>query len=199
MKGYVDVEDLALYMGTTFSDGQAVIAALALSAAEVWLDHTTRHAWMEAGPRAEVIFPTRLPWFRVTRPPVVAFLEVSMLLSPGVPVVPLVENVGYYVRSLPDGLLHVPIATHVYALNVEYTPTIARPPDEIVLATSVLAAANLKMSPTFMDDVDPTIVQRYVVGGELEVEFRKNLMTGSVAGQQALSYLEPWTKGYSVI
>jgi hypothetical protein len=201
LKGYTDVFMLADYMGVEFTFAQAQIALLAIGAAENWIDLNTRHAWLEPAQITEVIYPTRRPWVRVAKPPILSIDEVATAWYPGQTDLWVVDATCglYVVRSLRDGLIWMPLSMDVYSLRVKYTPTAGAPPDEVKLATNVLAAATLRMSPAFMDDVDPTLVQRYSVGGELEVEFRRDIATNVVAAQQALSYLGNWTKEYSVV
>lgn len=201
-KGYASVDDLAAYMGMSFTAAQELIADLSIGTAEGWIDRATRHAWLEDSPITETIYPSGVSYSRVAKPPVESFDSVSVVWGAGGTAVVLDGTCGQYtVRSLRDGILLLPFGIqHAYAINVVYTPTGEPPPDEVTLATLVLAASNLRLSPTFTDDVDPTVVQRYVVGGELEVEFRKNLSAGgNVATAQALFYLDAWVKGYAVI
>lgn len=200
MKGYTSANDVAAYMGLTFSVAQAALAALAIGAAESWIDHNTRHAWLEAGPIVETIKIARTSLLTVAKPPVKEFTQVSAVWWPGAEATVLDATTGmWFVRNLRDGIIWAPFAFGAYELTVTYVPNDDAVPDEVKLATNVMAAAALRMIPSFNDDVDPTIVQRYVVGGELEVEFRKVITTNVTAGQQALTYLDMWVKGYSVI
>lgn len=202
-KGYTTTDDLAIYMGASFTTAQEMIAGLAIGAAETWIDNATRHAWLETGPITEALGLSRQSTVQVSKPPVKTFDAVSISWSPGVsvPVQTLDPTCGqYYVRSMRDGVLWLPYGAGAYGIGVTYTPNDDDVPNEVTLAALVLASSNLRMMPAFNDDADPTVIQRYMVGGELEVEFRKNLTSGAGASiQQALTYLDTWVKGYTVV
>lgn len=200
-KGYAAVEDVATYMDMTFSAAQELIADVAIGTVEAWIDHNSRHAWLEEGPIVEETFlTTRSNLVRVAKPPVKTFDALSVTWWPGGEQSPLTTATqGYYVRSLRDGVLWLPWANSAYSLSVTYTPNDDDVPDEVALATLVLVASMLRMAPSFNDGVDPTTVQRYVVGGELTVEFRKNLLLSNSAMVQALSYMSSWVKDYVVV
>lgn len=199
-KGYATVADVAAFMGATFSVAQQTIAGLAITAAEKWLDETIRHAWLETGPITEDVLVARSNILRVSKPPIKTLTSVSGIGWPGAtPFV--IDNTChiYTIHSLRDGEVRVAGAQGLYAVQFVYEPNDDDVPDEVRLATMTLAAASLRMAPTLNDAVDPTLVQSYVVGGELEVVFRKNILTSGAAAQQALGYLDSWTKGYVVI
>lgn len=200
MKGYITTNELADFMGMSFNTAQATIAGLSIGAAEEWIDNTIKHAWKEIGPITEDVLIGRTTLLRVSKPPVKAITSVSAIWWPDhLPVLLQPDCGAYHVRSLRDGVIWVPRAAGFYAARFVYVPNDDPVPDDVRLATMALAGANLRMTPVFMDDVDPTIVQSYVVGGELEVVFRKNILTTGAAAQQALSYLEAWTKGYTFV
>lgn len=200
-KGYTDTATLATYMDMEFSASQELIADVAIGTAEAWIDHNSRHAWLEEGPIVEETFlTTRTNLVHVTKPPVKSFDAVTVTWWPGGETTPLpAETFGYYVRSLRDGTLWVPWVNQAYSMSTTYTPNDDDVPDEVGLATLVLAASILRMAPSFNDGVDPTVVQRYVVGGELTVEFRKNLLLSNSAMMQALSYMSNWVKDYVIV
>lgn len=201
-KGYTDTDRVAAMMGASFSADQTLIANLAIGAAEAWIDHNIKHAWLEP-PDAQIteeIVLTRTSLVRVQKPPVLSFDTVSVVWWPGIAAAEMPPNVGaYFVRSMRDGVLWVPWASGAYSIVAVYTPNDDPVPDEVQLAAATLAAATLRMIPVFNDDVDPTLVQRYSVGGELEVEFRKTINTAGVATQQALTYMDSWVKGYAIV
>lgn len=201
MKGYASINELAAFMNVSFSTSQQTIAGLALGAAEQWLDAAIKHAWLETGPVTEDVLIGRTSLLRVTKPPVKAFTTVSVIWWPsGTPTAPLDGTCGqFHVRSLRDGVVWVPYVAGAYAVRFVYEPNDDSVPDEIKLAVMALASSNLRTLPLFNDDVDPMLVERYVVGGELEVQFRKNILTTGGAAQQALSYVEQWTKGFVLI
>lgn len=200
MKGYTSTDDLASFMGASFTTAQQQIAALAIGTAETWLDTTIRHAWLETGPITEDVLIARSSLLRVAKPPVMEFTTVHAIGWPGSEPYLLDPVAGQYnVRSLRDGIVWVPGSAYNYAMRFVYVPNTDPVPDEVVLATLSLAAASLRMVSIFNDDIDPALVQRYVIGGELEIEFRKNIPTTGVAAQQVLGYLEAWTKGYVVV
>lgn len=201
MKGYASVADLADFMGISFSSTQQVIAGLALGAAEQWLDATIKHAWMEAGPITEDIVVSHTNIIRLSKPPIDSLTSLGIAWGPNAPSTLLDSTYAqFYVRSLRDGVIWLaPAFTHVFSAQAIYVPNADPVPDEVSLATLTLAAGNLRVMSIFNDDVDPTLVQRYSVGGELEVEFRKTMLTSGMAAQQALSMLEAWTKGYAVV
>lgn len=203
MKGYTNTNALAVYMGASFTASQELIADLAIGAAEAWIDNNIRHAWLEIGPITETVYMGKGGLVQVRKPPVKTFDTVSVTWWPGNPQMaqPLDGTCGQYtVRSLRDGVLWLPYSAGAHSVQIVYTPNDDPVPDVATLATLALASANLRMMPAFNDDADPTVVQRYMVGGELEVEFRKNLMAGAnVSTQQALSYLDEWVKGHVVV
>lgn len=207
MKGYSSAVSLAAYMGMTFTTAQATIAGIALGAAEVWIDNETRHAWLEATPIVESQRPSKVGQIRLNKPPVKSIEKVSVRWWPGQTLVEASlagvasEGCGgyYYVQSLRDGVLTVYWAAGAFEIVVEYTPNTDAVPDEIILSTNVIAASFLRNAPTFNGDIDPTMIQRYVIGGELEVEFRKNLASSAGAIAQAYFYLANWIKGYTVV
>lgn len=200
MKGYTNPVDVAAYMGASFSAAQTQLATLAIGAAESWIDNNIKHAWLEQGPITETVRVARSTVLRVAKPPVKAFTTVSGVLWPGATPFLLTPDCGaWYVRSLRDGQIWVPWLNGGYEAVVVYEPTDDPPPDEVILATNIIAAAALRMIPVFNDDVDPTLVQSYIVGGELEVVFRKNVNTSGTAAQQAFMALDAWTKGYAVL
>lgn len=200
MKGYASVNELAAFMNTSFSASQQTIAGLALGAAEQWLDAAIKHAWLETGPVTDDVLIGRTSLLRVTKPPVKAFTTVSAIWWPGSAPSPLDGTCGaFHIRSLRDGVVWVPGVASAYAIRFVYEPNDDSVPDEIKLAVMAFASSNLRTLPLFNDDVDPMLVERYVVGGELEVQFRKNIITTGAAAQQALSYVEQWTKGFVLI
>jgi hypothetical protein len=202
VKGYASLGNVATYMGTTFTSDQEPIVVAAVGAAEAWIDAEIQHAWLEQGPITETFEMVRDRYIQVSKPPVATFDSIEAVLSPGGTALPLVVDLGYVVSDLRDGKLLLPVMNTIgllYRLTVEYTPTTADVPDNVMLATIVLTASNLRTMPALMDGADPSIIQSYVVGGELEVTFRRNLQEGIVAPQQVLSYLAPWRKDHVVV
>jgi hypothetical protein len=200
-KGYTSDTDLETYMDMSFTAGQALIAEMALTTAEEWIDHNCRHAWLEPDPLVETIYPTtRTSIVYLKKPPIKTLDRVAAVWWPGA----TAQNIdaaayGFIVRSMRDGMIWIPYANQAYSLQFEYTPNDDPCPAEVSLATLLLAASMLRMSPTFNDGADPTLIQKYVVGGELSVEFRKNLLTSNAAAIQAMGYLANWTRDYVVV
>lgn len=207
-KGYTNLTTLATYMGMTFTALQMPIADLAIGAAEHWIDNEIRHAWLEPDPIIESRPISKIGQVRLLKPPIKTIEKVSARWVPGGTLMEAVlagetgvSSAGYYyVQSLRDGLFIAPAAIGAFEIVIEYTPNDdTTAPDEVALAANVLAAASLRTAPTFNGDIDPTMVQRYMVGGELEVEFRKGLIGNAGALIQARSYLDTWLRGYTVV
>lgn len=209
MKGYTNLTALATYMGMTFTPGQMLIAELAIGAAERWIDNEIRHAWLEPTPVVESRSVSRIGQVRLLKPPIKTIEKVSVRWGPGDTLVEVAlagsvsaEGCGgyYYVQSLRDGVLMVPRGGSAFEAVVEYTPNDdTAAPDEVALAANALAAASLRTAPTFNGDIDPTMVQRYMIGGELEVEFRKGIIGNAGALVQVRFYLDNWLRGYTVV
>lgn len=200
-KGYATPDDVAAFLNNTLSPAQEALCDMAIEAAEGQIDYVTRHAWLETGPIQETLVQPVGIRIQLAKPPLITVDEVSYVSWPGATSYPITEACGgWYLQSAKDGILIVPFAHHSYSVTVEYTPNTDPVPADIHLATIVQAASHMQTMPAMQDGVDPTLVQRYVVGGELEVEFRKSLPSpGSQLVGPAMAYLSRWVKGYSVV
>lgn len=197
-KGYATTGQVAAFMGIVFTPAQELVCEAAIGVAESWIDNEIEHAWLETGPITEDIYNPQGVYIHLRKAPIVSVTSID-IFAPLCSSISLIADSNYFVQSLRDGRIYSPYTRGVYKMTVVYVPNADTVPDEIMLATMALAAGNMRMAPAFLDGVDPSLVQRYNVGGELEVEFRKNLIMGGVVPQQVLNYLDSWRKNYAVI
>jgi len=199
-KGYTTAATVETYMGVTFSVAQAALCDQAIEAAENWIDREIGHAWLETGPITDTLRNPQSPFLRLTKPPIVSVTSLTVKTDPACAAYTLTEDTNFYVHSLRDGLIWSPYTWHAYEITVVYVPNTDDVPSEVQLATMALAANSMRLMPGLFDGADPSVVQRYQVGGELEVEFRKSLQAGAgVVPQQVLTHLDNWLKGYSIV
>lgn len=199
-KGYTSAADVAAFMGVTFTAAQESLAELMIGAAEAWIDDAIKHAWLETGPITEVFYSPQKPYLRVAKPPIVSVTSLSYLSYPGcLTPYTFTADQDYFVQDLAEGIIYSPYTERVYSATIVYVPNTDPVPDEVMGAAQMLAASYMRMAPTLLDGVDPNIIQRYQVGGELEVEFRKNLLVGGVVPQTVLTLLDKWLKNYVVV
>lgn len=202
-KGYTNVGEVATFMGKEFDPIQAGLVELSIEAAETRIDNAIRHAWLEEGPIIETVQQPQGLYITLSKPPIISVEGISIINWVGADPVALDADCGgWHIQNHRDGKLIVPFAHHVFALIATYTPNTDPVPADIHMAAMALAAFNMRLMPAMLDGVDPSVIQRYVVGGELEVEFRKSLVSsvgadGLPAGVS--QYLDRWLKNYSVI
>jgi hypothetical protein len=200
-KGYISVDDLAAFMGKEFTVAQEALANLVIEASEAWVDGYTKHAWLETSPATDVLYNPQTPYLWLVKSPIASVTSIEASNpSASCATSPLVEGQNFFVESLRDGRIYSPYTQRVYKVTVVYVPGSGDVPAEVQMAMLTLASSNMRMTPGMSGGVDPSIVQRYNVGGELEVEFRKSWMVGGmVVPQQVLSYLSGWVRDYVVV
>lgn len=199
MKGYAEVEEVAAYMGIDFNDNQTTLCEILLGAAEQWIDEATGYAWLETAAVTKTFHNMQTPFIKVPAP-IASITGITWSTYVGLEVPVALDTHQYRMFDAAKGLIYSPYTAGVYQVSVTYEPVYTVPPDGVHMATIVLAAHGLRLSPSLLDGVDPSLVQRYVVGGELTVEFRKSLnVGGGTVPQQVLDFLDPWLKGYTVV
>lgn len=195
-KGYCTPAQVATYLGVVFKTAQAALCEFAIGAAEQWVDNEIEHAWLEANPVTETIYNPQGVYIFLKKAPIVSVSAISVS-APMCEPLPLLPESNYFVQSLRDGRIYSPYTRGAYQITVVYVPNSDAVPADIHMATLVLAATNMKLMPTMLDGVDPSLVEEYDVGGELRVKFRKTLLAG--VPPQVLYYLDGWRKNYVVI
>lgn len=203
MKGYCAAADVAAYMGRTFTPGQTALCEQIIGATENWIDNHTQHAWLESGTQTLTAYSPRNPFITLPKAPIATLDVVTNYISPYYTTgTVLVDGVNYWLIDPRDGRISFPGYQGTYKLVFEYTPNAdPTPPDEVVLATLIIAASRMQVMPVFFEGVDPSIIQEYTVGGELQVVFRNTnttIGTRTTIPQAALDYLDAWLKGYTL-
>ena len=197
-KGYATPAQVAAYMGATFTPAQASICDYAISAAETWIDNETQHAWLETGPITEVIYNPQKTYLWLKKAPILSVTSI-VASAPLCADIPLTVDANYFLQDIRDGRIYSPFTVGTYKVTVVYEPNVDPVPDDIHLAAMIAAASNMRLTPALLDGVDPNVVQRYNVGGELEVEFRKNLLSGVNVPMQVLTLLDNWRRNYVIV
>lgn len=157
IRGYAQPEDVAAFLGLTFTPAQQLACAAVIARAEDWVDQETNRTWLSGPVLDETFFsPYGLdpPSFftnyvsgwvplgsalYLARTPVQSVEAIKGTGWLGSDEVTLVRNLDYEVRDLTNGLIRVTVPSAYYRIRANYTPVDACPP-KVTQATVMIAA-----------------------------------------------------------
>jgi hypothetical protein len=142
-RGYCTADEVAAFLGLTFTAGQEAQAEALIERAEAEIDGATERGWLVGEQSDEVHYPLgRLIFLRYA--PVESVEEITGRISLGGAETALTEEVDYEVRDLESGLIRL-VTLGYERLLVSYTPVDSVPGD-IKQATIELVANRMQPS-----------------------------------------------------